>query len=189
MTASQIMLLIAIVIYWIYTVAMFRMFGVPESYSDTFYKLNDIKKWLGILFPIMLISTTALVMPSWLEQSDKILPNLTFLAFFGGAGLLFIAVAPFFKECTRDTGHPIKDLIYRSFHGQGLVHTIGALMSMIATVVWTACSPYWWVILSVIAITLITGFSTSSLKRSSIFWFEFMVFNTIFIAMSFMVTA
>ena len=112
MSTFLIMLLIAIAIYWIYTIAIFRMFGVPQSYSDTFYKLNEIKKYLGVLFPIMLITTTAMVMPSWLELSDRILPWGSFLAFFGGGGLLFVAVAPFFKECKRDTGHPIKDLIY-----------------------------------------------------------------------------
>ena len=183
MQASLIMLLIAITVYWVYTIAMFRMFGVPESYSDTFYKLNEIKKHLGVLFPIMLITTTAMVMPSWLELSDRILPWGTFLAFFGGTGLCFVAVAPFFKECKRDTGHPIKDLIYQSFHGQGLVHTIGALMSMIAVAVWTAFTPYWIVLVVVLVSALIGGFSTKTLKKSSIFWVEFTIFNSIFTTM------
>ena len=177
------MLLIAITVYWVYTIAIFRMFGVPESYSDTFYKLNEIKKHLGILFPIMLITTTAMVMPSWLELSDKILPWGSFLAFFGGAGLLFVAVAPYFKEYTYDTGRPLIDLLMRHLHGQGLVHMIGALMAMLGVAIWTAFTPYWAVLIAVLVIALIGGFSTKTLKKSSIFWVEFTIFNSIFTTM------
>lgn len=185
MTAFQIMLLCAAIIYWIYTIAVFRIFGVPDSYSDTFYKFNDIKKGLGVLFPIMLLSMTGLLMPSWLELSDKLLPNLTFLAFFGGVGLCFVAAAPYFKEMTIDTGHPIKDLVYRSFHGQGLVHTIGALLSMISTIVWAAFSSFWWVMLISLAATIILAVSTKTVKRSTVFWVEFLIFNTILAIMSY----
>ena len=170
-------------LYWVYTIAIWCKFGVPESYSDTFYKLNEIRPYLGALFPMLLIATVALVMPGWLTVSDEILPNLTFLAFFGGGGLCFVAAAPFFKEYTYDTGRPLIDLLMRHLHGQGLVHMIGALMSMIGVFVWTANSPFWWILVIVLVIGILCAILTKTWKKCSIFWVEFVIFNSIHLSM------
>jgi len=183
MTAFIVMYLIGFAMLIAYTTAMICKFGIPDSYSETFYKLNEIKPGLGALFPILLVSTTALIMPMWLELSDIILPNLTFLAFFGGTGICFVAAAPYFKEMAVDTGHPLKDLIYRSFHGQGLVHTIGALTSMIGVFTWTLCSPYWMVLPILAAVITIIALCTKTLKRAIVFWGEVIIFLTIYIVL------
>lgn len=182
MTTFLIMLAVAMVLYWAYTIAVFKLFGIPESYSDTFYKFNEIHKNLGMMFPILLVATTFLVMPGWLVISDTILPNLSFLAFFGGGGLLFVAVAPFFKEYTRDTGRPLIDMLWRHLHGQGLVHMIGALMSMFGVAIWTANSPFWWILVLVLVIGIICAVCTKTYKKP-IFWVEFVIFNAIHFSM------
>lgn len=183
MKTYLIMLLIGYAIYWAYTAMVFKLFKIPESYSNTFYLLNEKVKGLGWLFPAMSLIVVATAMPGWLVLSDIYLPNLTVMAFFSAGGLLLVAAAPFFKEMTRDTGRPLADLIYRSFHGQGLVHTIGALLALIGTGVWVAMSPAWYVMVAVGVITLLVMLITMTFKKSITFWVEFFIFNTIFIAL------
>lgn len=183
MNAYLIMLLVACIIYWAYTIAVFSVFGIPESYSNTFYLFNEKVKGLGWLFPAMCLCVVGLVLPGWLDLTDTINTNMAPLAFFSGAGLLFVAAAPFFKEMTRDTGRPLMDLVYRSFHGQGLVHTLGALSAMIGTVTWVALTKLWWMIFVILGITCIIMFATRTAKKSITFWGEFFIFNMIFIVL------
>lgn len=183
MVTHLIMLLVSYICYWAYTSAALACFGIPESYSNTFYLFNEKVKGLGWLFPVMSIIVVALAMPGWLEVSDVVLPKLTVMAFFSAGGLLMVAAAPFFKEMTRDTGRPLMDLIYRSFHGQGLVHTIGALMALIGTFTWIACSPVWYMLIIVGVITAAVMFITRTFKSSITFWVEFMIYNVIHISL------
>lgn len=169
--------ILAYILYIDYSICVFYFLGIPESYSNTFYLFNEKKYGLGFLFPIVSAIYTFLLIPSWFHISDQITPSVTFLAFFSGAGLLFVAASPFFKECARDTGNKLADLIYKSFHGQGLVHTMGALFAMIASVIWISLSPYWYFILIWLFVAIIAGICTKTLLKSVIFWIEFVIYN------------
>lgn len=169
---------IAFIILWIYTGFMIAYFGIPESYSATFYKLNNIRKGLGILFPIMNIIIVALILPSWFYVSDNLLPNYTWLAFIATGGLLFVCASPFFKEYNRDTGKPLQDLIYRSFHGQGLVHTIGALLAMIGSIVWISMTPFFWLPIAWFILAIINSIATMTFKECIVFWVEATIYTT-----------
>lgn len=176
-----ILSIIAYAIFVAYTILVFSLFGVPSSYSATFYLLNEKKKGLGILFPLMSALVVFLVMPNWFVLSDSVLPLFTWLCFFAGGGLLLVAASPFFKEQTKDCGSPLKDLIYRSFHGQGLVHTIGALLAMISSVTWMILGKYYLLLIGWLVIVLVIMFSLNIKKQISniTFWVEFLIFNLI----------
>jgi lysylphosphatidylglycerol synthetase-like protein (DUF2156 family) len=180
MNSFIVMACIGFVVYWVYTGVVFKFFGIPESYSNTFYLWNEKVNGLGWIFPAVCVLTVAMVMPGWLEVSDILNSNLSVLCFFGGGGLLFVAAAPFFKEYTYDTGRPLIDLLMRHLHGQGLVHMIGALLAMICTTVWCALNPLWWIEVMVLAVTIVAMLVTRSWK-SVTFWVELFVFNTIYL--------
>lgn len=169
---------IAFMLLWIYNGFILAKYGLPESYSATFYKLNETKKGLGILFPLLNVAFIALLLPSWLYVSDIMLPNFTWLAFISAGGLLFVCASPFFKEYTRDTGKPLSDLIYKSFHGQGLVHTIGALLAMIGSVTWVSMTSLWWLPIAWLLVAAIASLFTMSYKECIVFWIEIVIYTT-----------
>ena len=178
---TYIMAIIAYFIFWIYTASIIRMFGIPDSYSNTFYLLNEKRKGLVILFPLMSAMVVFLVMPNWFVLSDSILSNFTWLCFFAGGGLLMVAASPFFKEQSKECGSALKNLIYRSFNGQGLVHTIGALVAMISSVTWMLLAEYYIILIAWFIMTLILMFVFKIRKQISniTFWVEFLIFNLI----------
>lgn len=101
MTTSLILALSAFLIFIAYNAIMIWKFGMPSSLSDTFYLLQNKKKGLGYLFTAMMTSMAFTLMPGWLSISDAIggwESNLTFLAFFACAGILFVGCAPAFRN-------------------------------------------------------------------------------------------
>lgn len=177
----HILPLIASIILIIFTSQIVKYFGIPDSYSNTFYLLNEKKKGLGILFPIIITIFTFLMLPKWFMISDSINNTFTFLCFLAGGGLLMVAASPFFKEQSKECGSALKNLIYRSFHGQGLVHTIGALVAMIASITWCILYNQWVAIIFALLLTISLMISTKNVLQKIVFWVEFFVFTLMII--------
>ena len=92
-----------------------------NSYIASFYKPISIKllKYLGVLFPVMMVTMASLLLPAWLEVSA--LSSLQFTAFIAAAGIIFTGSAPAFKN---------NDLEKR-------VHTASALVAAVFALLWT----------------------------------------------------
>lgn len=172
MSAVLICVSIAFTIYLIYNGAALRLFGVPESLSNTFYLYNDKKKHLGILFPIMMISMAGLLLPTWLEISA--LSNLQFTTFLTAAGLIFTGSAPAFKG---------NDLEKR-------VHTVSALVAAAFALLWVIfVSKLWFTILIWFVVILLIAFVTKTIKSSYIYWLETVAFMSTFTSILFFLLA
>ena len=172
MSTVLICVSIAFAIYLIYNGATLRLFGVPESLSNTFYLYNDKKKHLGVLFPIMMVSMAGLLLPAWLEISA--LSSLQFTAFLAAAGLIFTGSAPAFKS---------NDLEKR-------VHTVSALVAAVFALLWVIfVSKLWFIILIWFAVILLIAFITKTIKSSYIYWLETVAFMSTFTSILFFLLA
>lgn len=172
MSTVLIFVSIAFTIYLIYNSAALRLFGVPESLSNTFYLYNNKMKHLGILFPIMMISMAGLLLPAWLEISES--SNLQFTAFLAAAGIIFTGSAPAFK---RD------DL-------EKKVHTVSALVAAIFALLWVIfVSKLWFMILIWLAVVALIAFVTKTIKSSYIYWLETIAFMSTFTSILFFLLA
>lgn len=83
------LLYISIVVFVAYCSFAFSKCGITTTLSETHYHLP---KWI---FPVAMISCSILALPYWLEVSNT---NYQFLAFLSCAGIIFLGVAPFFKD-------------------------------------------------------------------------------------------
>ena len=83
-------ILIAYVVYSLVTLKV-----MPESLSETYYRLNYKKKGLGRLFPITMFICAATLLPIWLDYSKD---NFQWLVFLACSATLFVAVTPNYYE-------------------------------------------------------------------------------------------
>ena len=100
MTWALSSVLIAFAIYLVYNGIAIKLFGIPNSLSNTFYLYKQKKEWMRIFFPIMMVLLVAFLMPAWLEISAA--SALQFLAFFASGGILFVGTAPAFISRFRE---------------------------------------------------------------------------------------
>ena len=83
-------ILIAYVVYSLVTLKV-----MPESLSETYYRLNYKKKGLGRLFPITMFICATTLLPIWLDYSKD---NFQWLVFLACSATLFVAVTPNYYE-------------------------------------------------------------------------------------------
>lgn len=139
MTINLILALVALLIFVVYNGLMIINFGMPSSLSDTFYLLQNKKKGLGYLFTAMMTSIAFILMPGWLSISDAIggwESNLTFMAFFACAGILFVGAAPAF----------------RNIGIENTVHMVSAKLCAVFAIAW--CAVVCWRIMYIIPIAI-----------------------------------
>ena len=160
---TLICILTAILIYAIYNLMAIKFFGVPKSLSDTYYLYKNKKKWTRVLFPIMMVSMVAFLMPAWLEISAA--SALQFLAFFASGGILFVGTAPAFMS---------SDL-------ENKVHTYSAIGAAVFALLWVIfvskawfMIPIWFVVIALIA------WLTKTWKSALIYWLETVAFMSTF---------
>lgn len=79
----------------------YACFGITDMISDSYYKLKDISDGRGNLFSIVMFVVGLCMMICLLDTEQGIQP----FAFGGGSGLLFVSVAPNFKEIDVKTIH------------------------------------------------------------------------------------
>lgn len=172
MSTVLICVSIAFAIYLIYNGVALRLFGVPESLSNTFYLYNDKKKYLGVLFPVMMVTMASLLLPAWLEVSA--LSSLQFTAFLAAAGIIFTGSAPAFKS---------NDL-------EKKVHTASALVAAMFALLWVIfVSKLWFIILIWLAVIALIAFITKTIKSSYIYWLETVAFMSTFTSILFFLLA
>lgn len=162
---SFICVFLAFIIYLIYNGFVIHLFGIPYSLSNTYYLFQNKKKWMKILFPIMMVLTVAFLLPAWLEISEG--DNLQFLAFFASAGLLFVGVAPAFMSSSLENK----------------VHTYSAIASALFSLLWVIfVAKVWWLILVWLIVLTLIAILTKSVKTAPIYWLENVAFMSTFIA-------
>ena len=162
------MTIIAAVIYLLYNAISIGLFGIPESLSNTYYLYKD--KWnVGYLFPIMMYSVVALMMPSWITLSEG--SNFQFLAFLAPASIAFVATAPAFKGSKLESN----------------VHTIAAILAAVCSLAWVCLvTPYWWTIISWSGIVSLAVTLTKTIKTAYVYWLETIAFMATFSSVIFM---
>lgn len=116
MVLSLIIVTILSIVYPI--IALCKIKEVPESLSETYYKLNK-----GWLFQIVLFIIGILLLPIWLDLSSE---HFKFLPFLSCTSLLFISTAPSFK-----------------LKLEGVVHYTAAIICCISTVLWQVFENLW----------------------------------------------
>lgn len=90
------LLIISIILFVVYLVALFKEDRAPESISDSFYIFNKHKKGLGHLFTLWCFTIMLLIAPQMFEASEG--RWFQFLGLFTTAGLGFVGAAPYFKD-------------------------------------------------------------------------------------------
>ena len=135
---NTILLIIALVVFITYIGSMYLLYDFLPSISDSYYKLPN--KWL---FPTF-ISTLAIIF--WVV-------TLTSLMFFACAFLLFVGLAPAFKEDMTDKVHSIGAIggIALGFASMwvdfGLWYLPWAMVmfSLFAVLIWKIKNHTWWI--------------------------------------------
>ena len=165
MSWSLICVFIAFIMYLVYNGIAIKLFGIPESLSDTYYLYKDKKDWMRIFFPLMMFSMVGLLMPAWLEISVG--STLQFLAFLAAASIAFVGAAPTFKNGGMD---------YK-------VHSISAYCAAAFSILWIIFVSKLW-IMPIIWLVLITllALLTKSVKTSTIYWLETVAFMSTFMS-------
>ena len=165
MSWSLICVFIAFIIYLIYNGIAIKLFGIPESLSDTYYLYKEKKDWMRIFFPLMMFSMVGLLMPAWLEISAGNM--LQFLAFLAAASIAFVGAAPTFKNGGMD---------YK-------VHSISAYCAVVFSILWVVLVSKLWImpIIWFVFITLL-AILTKSTKTSTIYWLETVAFMSTFVS-------
>ena len=111
-------ILIAYVVYSLVTLKV-----IPESLSETYYRLNYKMKGLGRLFPITMFICAATLLPIWLDYSKD---NFQWLVFLACSATFFVAVTPNY---------------YEGLERQ--VHYGAAVVCCVSAILWTMLSGTW----------------------------------------------
>ena len=88
-------------VLFLFLLLCYVSFGITDMISDSYYKLNKIGNGKGNIFSITMFIVGLCMMICLLDTEQGVQP----FAFGGGAGLLFVSVAPNFKEMDIRTVH------------------------------------------------------------------------------------
>jgi hypothetical protein len=159
--------IISFSIFILYLVASLFIFGdIPASLSDTYYMLKSKREWMKWLFPLMIYSISGLLMPAWLDATEG--GNLQFLSFLTCASLLLVGSAPNFKRVG----------------AENKIHYISAIVSAVCAMLWCLLVTHtWYVIVSCVVLMLLFAISTSTLRKSYIFWLEMIAFASLYMSL------
>ena len=150
-----ISILIAFVIFIIYTSAHLILFGIPISLSQTYYQFKERKNCLKVLFPIMMISIAGFLLPAWLEISEN--SNFQFTTFLACSGLIFTGICPAFRESKYEN----------------IFHTTNACFAVLMAFLWIVLvTKLWYTIPICVTFALLGAIISKTLKVSYTYWFE-----------------
>lgn len=155
----------AFLVYLVYNFAAIKLFGIPNSLSDTYYLYKEKKSWMRYLFPIMMTTVVALLMPSWLTLSEG--SNWQFLSFLAAGGILFVGAAPAFKNGGME---------YR-------VHSISAYCAAAFSLLWVALVSGCFAIIPLFFLMFFAiAWVSETMKRAYIYWLETVAFMSTFVS-------
>lgn len=156
---------LAFLLYVAYNSAAIKLFGVPESLSNTFYLYKEKHPLLCVLFPLFMVGMVALLLPAWLELTAA--SALQFLVFLACVGILFTGFAPAFKGCKLESK----------------VHKISAICAALFSLLWVIFVSKMWVLIIVwLVIVAVAAILTKTVKSSYVFWLETIAFLSTFTA-------
>lgn len=162
MTLVTISIIVAAVIYTVYNILALSLFGIPKSLSMTYYLYKE-KFNKGFVFPVMMFTVVAFMMPAWLTMSEG--SDFQFLAFLAPASIAFVGAAPAFKSSSLENS----------------VHQISAYFAAACSILWIILvTPYWYYILVWFGYVGLASIFTSSYKSSLIYWLETIAFGATF---------
>lgn len=147
--------LLVTVAYLTYTI---KLFGVPWSISETYYKLEKHKKGSGILFTAWAWLASIPLLIAWLDKADG--TPYQFLPFLACASLMFVGAAAQFKEKLTD-----------------MVHYISAGICVAAALIWTVLVGCWYI--PAITFAICAGIALKYQKW--MFWIEIAALTAIYI--------
>ena len=167
---TLILILISLFLFTVYNTVSLKRFGVPKSLSETFYLWNGVKKNLGYIFTGMMGGMSLTLLPAWIEVGNQVSswsPFLNLLVFFACGAIMFVGVAPAFKD----------------FEMESKVHCTSAKIAAACALIWCfiVCYQIWYVPLACIIAVLIAGLSTKTFKQCSVYWLEMMAFSATFL--------
>ena len=163
-----ILVLAALVLFAVYIAVAIKLFGVPESLSNTYYLYESKKKGLGWIFTIFMWLEALLLIAPWVVLSDSFGPwesYLTFLAAFTCFGIAFVGTAPKFKE-----------------DGEAKVHVISAIVCSVSAMLWDfiPCWKIMYVPVIGALVPIVAATLTKTWDKSKIFWLEMCAFVSSF---------
>ena len=130
-----------------------------------------MKKGLGTLFTVMMFVVSLLLMPAWIDITERITEwshYLTILPFLGAASITFVGAAPNFRSCKMEN----------------IVHTVAAGCAAAFSLIWVAvvCYKICWLI--PLWVLIIGGLAhlTKSHKTATDYWLEMIAFGATFSA-------
>jgi hypothetical protein len=130
----------------------------------TFYLLKDSGRHGG-WFPVMMYTMVVFLMPCWLTISEG--SNFQFLSFLAPAAILFVGTAPAFKSSSLEN----------------MVHQVSAYLAAAFSILWIVLvTPYWWIILVVLASISFLALVTKTVKSGLIYWLEMVAFMSTFLS-------
>jgi len=142
-----ILWLISVFVFWGYALWYIFNYNIPESWSDTFYTLNKIRKSKGYIFTLILWGLVFTLLPITLEKHPIMFPVLTSIAFVGAA--------PAFKSSILEKK----------------VHIIGAIISVLSmTLVIGLFYNLWYVMLILISLLALLQFKWKPVNKTM--WIE-----------------
>ena len=155
--------IISFLILSCYLVYILKTIGIRRlpSLSDSYYKLG--KK--GYIFQIVLFLTAALLVPVLLEKTPE---PFKFLAFFTTAPILFVAMAPKFKDIVLE----------------GKVHVWAAKISAVFSIIWCIIMLKWLAIPVILGPGLLFYIMNRKHKQPT-FFAEMVCFAMLYISMLF----
>ncbi len=147
-----------------YILVCYLAFGFTTSLSETFYLLRRNFQ-MGWLFQVGLGVPVALLLPVWLETSER--SDFQFLSFLAPASLLFVVAAPHFKE-----------------EFEGKVHGVAAIFGALCSLSWVALVPqdYGAMFIAAIVVGLFTMLD-SDRNKNYIYWLEMFAFTSTFVSL------
>lgn len=160
------LIFIAFALFVMYNAVLVLNSGVPKSLSESFYVYENHRKGLGYVFTVFLFVMVGLMLPAWLELSDMLNDNFTFLVFLSMTSFTFVATAPAFKI------NPMASVI----------HNIGAWIGAGCALLWCfiVCNHIWWISLIAALIPVFIYIFSCQDKKTIIYWLELIAFSVIF---------
>jgi hypothetical protein len=120
------MILFSLLITVLYLAYTIKLFGVPWSISDTYYKLERKKKGLGILFTAWAWMASLPLLIGWLDKTEGLV--FQFLPFLACGSLMFVGAAAQFKQSLTE-----------------MVHYVSAGICVASALTWVVLVGYWYI--------------------------------------------
>lgn len=156
----MILILISLLITIVYLTYTIKLFGVPWSISDTYYKLERRKKGSGILFTAWTWLAGLPLLIAWLEIASD--TPYQFLAFLACGSLMMLGTAAQFKQSLTE-----------------MVHYVSAGICVVSALIWVILTGYWYIPFMFLSISILLGLK----YKKWITWIELAALSATFITL------